>query len=120
MTSNKEKKLSLQELKQMIQDITKEVVLEHKKRLQESKENSKQELTLESLRKVIRKLIQEEKWMQKAVHPSKKGAFTAKAKRHGMSVAEFAKHVLAHSEDFPKETVNQAKFAKAAKKIAKS
>lgn len=85
------------------------------------KKKTKNESVLRSIvREVISEMLQEEKWMQKAVHPSKKGEFTRKAKSHGMSVAQFAKHVLAHTEDFPEETVNQAKFAKAARKVAKS
>ena len=39
------------------------------------------------------------------------GAFTAKAKRHGMSVSEFRRHVLANKEDFDSKTVRQAVLA---------
>lgn len=80
-------------------------------------------LTVEQLKETIKAIVKENltesDWMQKAVHPSKKGEFTAKAKEHGMEVQAFAKHVLANTEDFPEETVNQAKFAKAAGSVAK-
>lgn len=81
-------------------------------------------LTVEELKNTIKAIVKEnlaedDKWMQKAVHPSKKGEFTAKAKEHGQDPQAFAKHVLANTEDFPEETVNQAKFAKAAGSVAK-
>lgn len=51
------------------------------------------------------------------VHPSRKGQFTAKAKKHGMGVQEFAKHVLANSDQYDTTTVRQANFAKNATKF---
>jgi hypothetical protein len=56
------------------------------------------------------------KWIQKALHPTRKGDFTAKAKKAGRSVSAHAKHVLANTEDFDKKTVGQAKFALRAQK----
>lgn len=46
------------------------------------------------------------------INPAHKGEFTAKAKRHGMGVQQFASHVLAHKDKFPTSTVRQAVFAK--------
>ena len=46
------------------------------------------------------------------------GVFTAKAKKAGMGVQEFARHVLANTDDFPIKTVRQASFAKGAKTVA--
>ena len=46
------------------------------------------------------------------INPAHKGEFTAKAKRHGMGVQQFANHVLAHKDKFPTSTVRQAVFAK--------
>lgn len=46
------------------------------------------------------------------INPAHKGDFTAKAKRHGMGVQQFANHVLAHKDKFPTSTVRQAVFAK--------
>lgn len=40
------------------------------------------------------------------------GAFSAKAKRHGMSTKAFANHVLANKDDFPAKTEKQANLAK--------
>lgn len=51
-------------------------------------------------------------WIQGAVHPSRKGQFTAKAKKAGMGVQEFASHVLANPGKYSKRTVDQAKFAR--------
>ena len=40
------------------------------------------------------------------------GAFSAKAKRHGMTTKAFANHVLANKDDFPAKTEKQANLAK--------
>jgi len=47
------------------------------------------------------------------------GVFTAKAKKAGMGVQEYAKHVLANTKDFPIKTVRQASFAKGAATVAR-
>jgi hypothetical protein len=39
------------------------------------------------------------------------GLFTAKAKKHGMSVAQFASYVLNHKDKFDEATIKQANFA---------
>jgi len=39
------------------------------------------------------------------INPAHKGEFTAKAKRHGMGVQQFANYVLAHKDKFPTSTV---------------
>jgi len=57
------------------------------------------------------------KWIQSAVHPSRKGDFTRKAKRAGMSVQKFAMYVLAHPEKYSKLTRYQARFARRMKEI---
>lgn len=50
------------------------------------------------------------------IKPSHKGEFTAKAKKHGMSVQQFASYVLNHPDKFDKSTQKQAQFAKNTKK----
>jgi hypothetical protein len=42
----------------------------------------------------------------------KEGAFTRKAKKRGMSVAEFRTYVLSHKDDFDGTTVKQANLAR--------
>ena len=59
-------------------------------------------------------------WMKHAVkHP---GAFTKKADAAGMTVAQFAAHVLApaNKDKYSTQTKRQASFAKAAHSVAKS
>jgi hypothetical protein len=48
------------------------------------------------------------------------GVFTAAAKEAGKSVQEFARHVLANTDDFSAKRVKQASFAKGAATVAKS
>jgi len=56
-----------------------------------------------------------DKWIQKAVkHP---GAFTKKAKSHGMSTSAFASKVLANKDKFPAKTEKQAQLAKTLGKL---
>lgn len=50
------------------------------------------------------------KWIQKAI--KRPGAFTAKAKRAGKGVQEYARHVLANKGKFSTRTVQQANLAK--------
>lgn len=49
-------------------------------------------------------------WIQ-GMH-MKKGAFTAKAKNHGMTPAEFQAMVLAHPTMYDETTVRQARLRK--------
>lgn len=49
------------------------------------------------------------------LNPAHKGQFTAKAKKHGMTVAQFAAYVLNHKDKFDPETVKQANFARNAR-----
>ena len=56
-----------------------------------------------------------EDWIKGAV--KKPGAFKAKAKRAGMSTAEFAKHVLSNKDDFPSKTEKQANLAQTFSKM---
>lgn len=51
------------------------------------------------------------------INPAHEGDFTAKAKKAGMSVQEFAAHVLAHPERYPASTRRQANFARNARKF---
>jgi hypothetical protein len=60
-----------------------------------------------------------EKWMQKAVPQSHRGIFTAKARKAGMSVAEFASKTLAAGSKANTKTKREAVFAQNAAKIAK-
>lgn len=46
------------------------------------------------------------------IKPSKKGTFTAAAKRHGKSVQEFASQVLANKDNYSSAMVKKANFAK--------
>jgi len=46
------------------------------------------------------------------------GVFTAKAKKRGMTAQEFAKKVLANTDEYDTKTVRQASFAKGAKTVA--
>ena len=46
------------------------------------------------------------------IKKSHEGLFTEQAKKHGMSVQEFANHVLAHKDEYPSSTVRRANFAK--------
>ncbi len=50
------------------------------------------------------------------IKPSKRGTFTAAAKKSGMGVQEFAKHVLANKEDYSSTMVKKANFARNAAK----
>ena len=46
------------------------------------------------------------------IKKSHEGLFTAKAKRAGMGVQEFARHVLANKGKYDAATVKQAQFAR--------
>ena len=62
-------------------------------------------------------MTEDKKWIQGAIkHP---GAFTKKAKEHGMSVSEFAAKVTANPDEYDKTTVRQANLAKTLKKLRK-
>lgn len=50
------------------------------------------------------------------IKPSKKGTFTAAAKKHGKSVQAFASQVLANKEDYSPAMVKKANFARNASK----
>lgn len=50
------------------------------------------------------------------IKPSKRGTFTAAAKRHGKSVQSFASQVLANKEDYSPAMVKKANFARNAAK----
>lgn len=51
------------------------------------------------------------------INPKNKGKFTASAKRAGMSVQEFARHVLANKDKYSTTQVRRANFARNAKKF---
>ena len=51
------------------------------------------------------------------IAPSKKGTFTAAAKKHGKSVQAFASQVLANKENYSPAMVKKANFARNAKKF---
>ena len=58
-----------------------------------------------------------EKWIKGAIkHP---GAFTKKAKSHGMTPSSFASKVLSNKEDYPAKTEKQANLAKTLGKFRK-
>jgi hypothetical protein len=54
-------------------------------------------------------------WIKDAT--KNKGAFTAKAKSHDMTPAQFRAKVLAHKEDYPAKTEKQAQLAKTLSKM---
>ena len=51
------------------------------------------------------------------IDPKNEGKFTASAKRHGMGVQEFARHVLANKDKFSPLLVKRANFARNATKF---
>lgn len=51
------------------------------------------------------------------IKKSHEGEFTAKAKRAGVSVQQYAARVLAHPKQYPTSTVKQANFARNATKF---
>jgi hypothetical protein len=57
----------------------------------------------------------DEKWIQGAI--KKPGAFTAKAKSHGITPAQFRAKVLANKKDYPAKTEKQAQLAKTLSKL---
>ena len=58
-----------------------------------------------------------DKWIKDAIKTP--GAFTKKAKSHGMSTKEFANKVLSNKEDYPAKTEKQANLAKTLGKLGK-
>jgi hypothetical protein len=62
-------------------------------------------------------MAEDKDWIKGAVeHP---GAFTKKAEKRGMSVAEFAATVTANPDDYDEKTVRQANLAKTLRKLHK-
>jgi len=59
------------------------------------------------------------KWMQSAVHPSRRGEFTRKAKAAGMGVQAYANKVLSEGSKASTRTKRQASFAKAAASVSR-
>ena len=51
------------------------------------------------------------------IKPSKRGTFTAAAKKRGKSVQGFASQVLAHKENYSPAMVKKANFARNSKKF---
>ncbi|TAN12346.1 MAG: hypothetical protein EPN37_15595 [Chitinophagaceae bacterium] len=45
-----------------------------------------------------------------SINPAHKGLFTRKAEREGMTVKQFGRHVLAHKNDYPLQTIREAVF----------
>lgn len=58
------------------------------------------------------------KWIQEAVS-ERPGAFSKKAKEHGMETAEFAAAVTRNPDKYDKRTVKQANLAKTLTKLRK-
>jgi hypothetical protein len=57
------------------------------------------------------------KWIQKAI--KRPGAFTEKARRRGMTVAEFAEQVIRNPERYDTRTVRQAHLARTLRRLAR-
>ena len=76
----------------------------------------------EMVQEQIRKITEADDSFSKAAKEIDKkgteGVFTAKAKKRGMSAQEFAKKVLANTDEYDLKTVRQASFAKGAKTVA--
>jgi hypothetical protein len=51
------------------------------------------------------------------INPKNKGKFSASAKRAGMSVQEFANHVLANKDKYSSTQIKRANFARNSKKF---
>lgn len=68
--------------------------------------------------KVAQQIIDREGFKNGGIYikPSKRGTFTAAAKKHGMSVQAFASKVLANKENYSSAMVKKANFARNAKK----
>lgn len=60
-------------------------------------------------------ILSEKYWIKGAI--KKPGAFTKKAKEHGMSTSEFAAYVDKHPEKFPTKTERQANLAQTLRKF---
>lgn len=83
-------------------------------------------ITKSQLREIIKEAIQdhltEEDSFSKAGEEIEKkgteGVFTAKAEKRGMTAQEFARKVLANTDEYDIKTVRQAAFAKGAKTVA--
>jgi hypothetical protein len=76
----------------------------------------------EMVQEQIRQLTEADDSFSKAAKEIEKkgteGVFTAKAKKRGMSAQEFARKVLANTDEYDTKTVRQASFAKGAKTVA--
>ena len=92
-----------------------------------TEKTTKMKITKSQLREMIREVIQnqmteEEDSFSKAGEEIEKkgteGVFTAKAKKRGMTAQEFAKKVLANTDEYDIKTVRQASFAKGAQTVA--
>jgi hypothetical protein len=57
------------------------------------------------------------KWIQEAI--KRPGEFTEKARRRGMTVAQFAEQVIRNPERYDTRTVRQAHLAKTLRKLAR-
>ena len=88
--------------------------------------DSKVKFTISQLRTLVQeeinKLKEEDDSFSKAGEEIAKkgteGVFTAKAKKRGMTAQEFARKVLANTDEYDTKTVRQASFAKGAKTVA--
>jgi len=58
-----------------------------------------------------------EKWIQQAINPAKKGAFSRKAQAAGKSTAGFAKQVLKPGSKASTQTKRQANLAQTLAKL---
>ena len=58
-----------------------------------------------------------DKWIQGA--DLKEGAFTRQARRAGMTVKEFAAHVIAHPDQYDPTTLKRAHLAQTFSKMSK-
>lgn len=77
----------------------------------------KNKLTFVMLMAIEASLAFDANWIQGAI--KRPGAFTAKAKKAGMSVSAFARHVLANKKKYPSRTVRQAALALTLRKISR-
>jgi hypothetical protein len=88
--------------------------------------DSKVKLTMSQLRTMVQEQIdnlneEDDSFSKAGEEIAKKGTegvFTAKAKKRGMTAQEFARKVLANTDEYDTKTVRQASFAKGAKTVA--
>jgi len=92
-------------------DVSKQTIIQQLKRDQVKRDN----LELDTFRSM--EDVEYGKGGQIHIKPENKGKFTEAAKRAGMGVQEYAKHVLAHKDQHSSTLIKRANFARNASKF---